>query len=72
MPTFQLNAPVVIRAKVKEVRNNVAIFSYADLLEMCLRSTYFSFGGNFYEEKEDAVMGFPGLCCGGQPLHGVL
>ena len=24
LPTFQLNAPVVIRAKVKEVRNNVA------------------------------------------------
>ena len=29
----------------------------ADLLEMCLRCTYFSFGGNFYEQKEGAVMG---------------
>ena len=29
----------------------------ADLLEMCLRSTYFSFGGNFYEQKEGVVMG---------------
>ena len=31
----------------------------ADLLEMCLRSTYFSFGGNFYEQKEGAAMGSP-------------
>ena len=26
---FRLNAPVVIRAKMKEVRNNVAIYSHA-------------------------------------------
>ena len=26
---FRLNAPVVIRAKVKEVRNNIAIYSHA-------------------------------------------
>ena len=31
----------------------------ADLLEMCLRSTYFSFGGNFYEQKEGAAIGSP-------------
>ena len=31
----------------------------ADLLEMCLRSTYFSFGGNFYEQKEGVAMGSP-------------
>ena len=29
LPTFRLNAPVVIRTKVKEVRNNVAIYSHA-------------------------------------------
>ena len=29
LPTFRLNAPVIIRAKVKEVRNNVAIYSHA-------------------------------------------
>ena len=27
--TFRLNAPVVIRVKVKEVRNNIAIYSHA-------------------------------------------
>ena len=27
----------------------------AELLEMCLKSTYFSYGGNFYEQKEGVV-----------------
>ena len=31
----------------------------AELLEMCLKSTYFSYGGNFYEQKEGVVMGSP-------------
>ena len=31
----------------------------AELLEMCLKSTYFSYGGNFYEEKEGVVMCSP-------------
>jgi len=29
LPTFQLNVPIVIMAKVKEVRANVAIYSHA-------------------------------------------
>ena len=29
----------------------------ADLLEMCIQSTYFSFGRNFYEQKEGLAMG---------------
>ena len=31
----------------------------AELLEMCLRSTYFSYKGNFYEQRECAAMGPP-------------
>ena len=29
LPTFRLNVPIVIMAKVKEVRANVAIYSHA-------------------------------------------
>ena len=29
LPMFRLNAPVVIRAKVKKVRTNIAIYSHA-------------------------------------------
>jgi len=32
---FRLNVPVVIRVKVKEVRNNVVIYSHA-LLRICI------------------------------------
>ena len=40
MPTFRLDAPVVIRAKVEEVRNNVAIYSHTLLriLKVVLRA----------------------------------
>ena len=31
----------------------------AELLEMCLKSTCFSHGGNYYEQKESAAMGSP-------------
>ena len=29
----------------------------AELLDMCLRSTYFSYGGEFYEQREGVTMG---------------
>ena len=45
----------------------------AELLEMWLKSTYFSFGVNFYEQKEGAAMGsLVSAVHGGQHLHGVL
>ena len=31
----------------------------AELLQLCLRSTYFSFNGEFYEQREGAAMGSP-------------
>ena len=30
-----------------------------EMLELCLRSTYFSYQGVFYEQKEGAAMGSP-------------
>ena len=31
----------------------------AEILQLCLRSTYFSFSGKSYEQKEGAAMGSP-------------
>ena len=31
----------------------------AELLSLCLKSTYFSYGGEFYEQREGAAMGSP-------------
>ena len=31
----------------------------AELLSLCLKSTYFSFGGEFYEQRQGAAMGSP-------------
>ena len=63
------NVPVgeavsIIRERLREDetlgdRTSLSPERIADLLEMCLRSTYFSFGGNFYEQKEGAAMGSP-------------
>ena len=30
-----------------------------EILDMCLRSTYFSYGDEFYEQREGAAMGLP-------------
>ena len=63
------NVPVgeavsVIREKLREDetlgdRTILSPERIAELLEMCLRSTYFSYGGNFYEQKEGVAMGSP-------------
>ena len=72
------NVPVgeavsVIREKLREDgklgdRTSLSLERIADL-----KSTYFSFGGNFYEQKEGAAMGSPvSAVVAMQPLHGVL
>ena len=63
------NVPVdeavsVIRGRLREdetLRDRTILSPewIAELLEMCLKSTYFSYGGSFYERKEGAAMGSP-------------
>ena len=54
----------VIQAKLREDddlagRTPLPSDRVAELLDMCLRSTYFSYGGEFYEQREGATMGSP-------------
>ena len=54
----------VIRDKVREdedlvERTPLSPDRVAELLSLCLKSTYFSFGGEFYEQRQGAAMGSP-------------
>ena len=40
-------------------RTSMSISNIMDLLEFCLRSTYFTYRGKFYEQVEGAAMGSP-------------
>ena len=40
-------------------RTSMAVNHIVSLLEFCLRSTYFTFKGRFYEQKDGAAMGSP-------------
>ena len=54
----------VIRDKLREdedlvERTPLSPDRVAELLSVCLKSTYFSFGGEFYEQRQGAAMGSP-------------
>ena len=40
-------------------RTSMAVNNIVSLLEFCLRSTYFTFKGRYYEQTEGAAMGSP-------------
>ena len=43
----------------KVLKKTLSPEQIAELHEMCLKSTYFSYGGSFYEQKEGMVMASP-------------
>ena len=42
------------------------------LLEFCLKNTYFSFQGHFFEQDKGAAMGISSKAHSSKPLHGAL
>ena len=51
-------------------RTSMTIDHIISLLEFCLKNTYFSFQGRYYEQTEGAAMGSPNKPTGCQHLHG--
>ena len=67
-------ALVIIEKPLKEDQNlqsrtTMSIQHIMDLLGLCLRGTYFTFNGNFYEQVEGAAMGSPIRPNSGKPLE---
>ena len=63
----------VIRDKLREdedlvERTPLSQVGVAEVLSLCLKSTYFSFGGEFYKERQGATMGSP-VSGGSRFLH---
>ena len=69
MSSLFANVPIgeaveVIRSKLREdedlaERTPLSLDRIAELLDFCLRSTYFSYRGEFHEQREGAAMGSP-------------
>ena len=69
VPSLSTNVPLneavqVIQHKLEQDdtlanRTTLSANKVAELLNVCLRSTYFSYGGDFYEQREGAAMGSP-------------
>ena len=79
--TFSLftigEAVQVIQAKLMEddslaERTPLLLDRVVELLDLCLRSTYFSYGGEFYEQREGATMGSLPVSAVVATIHGVL
>ena len=65
----------VVQAKLREdysLAERTPPDRVADLLDICLISTHFRYGGEFYELREGAGMGLLSrLCSGCQLIHGI-
>ena len=62
LPTFRLNAPVVIRAKVKEVRTNITVYSHTLLTGDKTEGT-----PGCLREGDDGEVSYSGACVGESP-----
>ena len=58
-PALQIIEKLLKEDHSLQNRTTMSIQHIMDLLRLCLRSTYFSFRGKFYEQVEGAAMGSP-------------
>ena len=58
-PAIQIIKKLLEEDKDLKQRTSMSVDHIVCLLEFCLRSTYFTFKGRFYEQQEGAAMGSP-------------
>ena len=58
-PVLKIIQEKVANDKDLQQRTNMSIKNIIKLLEFCLRTTYFVFQGQYYEQVEGATMGSP-------------
>ena len=58
-PALKVFKDLLEKNSTFKVRTVLTVEDIIQLLEFCLRNTYFSFQGKFYEQVDDAAMGSP-------------
>ena len=58
-PALGINKDLLEKYPTLKERTLMSVGDIVLLLEVCLKNTYFSFQGQFYEQVEDAAMGSP-------------
>ena len=58
-PAIQVIKKLLEEDQDLKQRTSMSVDNIISLLEFCLRSTYFTFKGRFYEQQEGAAMGLP-------------
>ena len=58
-PALEIIEKLLKEDQDPQKRTSMSISNIMDLLEFCLRSTYFTYRGKFYEQVEGAAMGSP-------------
>ena len=71
-PALKIIKDLLVKDPTLKDRTVIGIDDIILLLEFCLKNTYFSFQGQFFEQVEGASHGFPSKSHSSKPLHGVL